>query len=290
MASTYEIAGRTVARVGYGAMQLPGPGVFGPPRDREQAVAVLRRAVQAGVNHLDTAQFYGPAVANELIREALHPYPDDLVIVSKVGSVRDGQGGWVPAQRPDQLRADVEANLATLGVERLGAVNLRRTDEHGHGSPPGQQVALEDQVAEMVALREEGKIGGIGLSTVPLADVEAHLGEITCVQNAYNLLSRDDDAVLDRCTGAGIAYVPYFPLGSAFPGTPKVTQDPAVLAVADRTGASPSQVGLAWLLARAENVLLIPGTSSPTHLEENLGAAGVELSEADLAELADAGR
>ena len=290
MGSTYEIAGRTVARVGYGAMQLPGRGVFGPPRDHDAAIAVLRRAVQAGVNHLDTAQFYGPAVANELIREALHPYPDDLVIVSKVGSSRDGQGAWLPAQRPEQLRADVEANLATLGVERLGAVNLRRMDDHAHGLPPGQEVALEDQVAEMLALREEGKIAGIGLSTVSRGDVEACLGEITCVQNSYNLLSRDDDAVLERCTAAGIAYVPYFPLGSALPDAAKVTEDPTVLAVAARTGASPSQVGLAWLLARAENVLLIPGTSSLAHLEENLGAADVELSEADLADLADAGR
>lgn len=287
MASTYQIAGTSVARVGFGAMQLPGPGVMGPPHDREQAIAVLRRAVEAGVNHVDTAQFYGPAVANELIRDALFPYARDLVIVSKVGSVRDGDGGWLPAQRPEQLRAAVEENLATLGAERLGAVNIRRMADHD--PPAGQDVPLDDQIAEMVALREEGKIAGIGLSTVSAAELEAAGQEIVCVQNAYSLLDRSDDAVLEACTAASIAYVPYFPLGSAIPGIPKVTDDPAVGAVARRLGATPAQVGLAWLLARADNVLLIPGTSSLAHLEENLAVADVELSEVDLAELTGAG-
>ncbi len=283
--STYRIAGRTVARVGFGAMQLPGPGVTGPPKDPAQAVAVLRRAVDAGVNHIDTAQFYGPKVANELIREALYPYPDDLVIVSKVGSVRDDQGGWVPAQRPAELRAGVEQNLATLGVEQLGAVNIRRM--HEHGLPAEQDVPVEDQLAEMIALRDEGKIAGIGISTAPLTEVKAVSSEITCVQDPYSLLAKDDGGVLEHCIGAGIAFVPYFPLGSAFPGMPKVTDDPTVKKVAERLGATPAQVGLAWLLAKADNILLIPGTSSLAHLEENLAVADVHLSDADLAALND---
>jgi len=283
--STYRIAGRTVARVGFGAMQLPGPGVTGPPKDPAQAVAVLRRAVDAGVNHIDTAQFYGPKVANELIREALYPYPDDLVIVSKVGSVRDDQGGWVPAQRPAELRAGVEQNLASLGVEQLGAVNIRRM--HEHGLPAEQHVPVEDQLAEMIALRDEGKIAGLGISTAPFTEVKAVSSEITCVQDPYSLLAQDDGGVLEHCIGAGIAFVPYFPLGSAFPGMPKVTDDPTVKNVAERLGATPAQVGLAWLLAKADNILLIPGTSSLAHLEENLAVADVHLSDADLAALND---
>lgn len=286
MTTTYEIAGRTVNRVGFGAMQLPGPGVSGPPRDHDQTVAVLRRAVEAGVNHIDTAQFYGPVVANALIREALYPYADDLVLVSKVGAFRDDNGGWLPAQRPAELRAGVEDNLKTLGVEQLAAVNLRRMDG-GHEVPKEQQVPVEDQLAEMVALRDEGKIGGIGISSAPLAEVRAVLSEITCVQDPYSPLAQDDGGVLDLCIQAGIAFVPYFPLGSAFPGMPKVTDDPAVRRVAERIGATPAQVGLAWLLARADNVLLIPGTSSLAHLEENLAVADVQLSDTDLQELAD---
>ena len=283
--TTFEIAGRPVGRVGFGAMQLPGPGVKGPPRDHDEAIAVLRRAIDAGVNHIDTAQYYGPDVANELIREALYPYPDDLVIVSKVGAVRDEAGGWHPAQRPDDLHAGVEDNLRTLGVEQLGAVNLRRMP--ADGGPDDQRVPLADQLAEMVRLREEGKIAGIGISTAPLAEVDEAISaaQITCVQNAYSLVARDDGGVLDRCTAAGIAFVPYFPLGSAFPGMPKVTDDAAVLAVAARLGARPAQVGLAWLLARAANILLIPGTSSLAHLEENLAVRDVVLAPTDLAEL-----
>ena len=282
---TFEVAGLPVGRVGYGAMQLPGPGVQGPPRDHAEAIAVLRRAVEAGVNHIDTAQYYGPDVANQLIREALHPYPDDLVIVSKVGAGRDEAGGWHPAQRPAELRAGVEDNLRSLGVEQLGAVNLRRMLEHD--VPDGQRVPLADQLAEMVALREEGKIGGVGISTAPLVEVEEAIesAQITCVQNAYSLLARDDGGVLDRCVAARIAFVPYFPLGSAFPGMPKVNDDPQVQAVAARLGATPAQVGLAWLLARADNILLIPGTSSLAHLEENLAVRDLVLTAADLDEL-----
>jgi len=281
--ATYPLAGRPVDRVGFGAMQLPGPGVLGPPRDHGEAIAVLRRVVDAGVNHIDTAQFYGPNVANELIREALHPYPDDLVIVSKVGARRDESGGWHPAQSPVDLRAGVEDNLRTLDVERLGAVNLRL-----HGGPE-TDVRLADQLAEMVALRDEGKIGGIGISTASLAEVDEaiEIAGITCVQNAYSLLDQSDTEVLERCIEAGVAYVPYFPLGSAFPGLPKATEDPTVIAVAEQLGATAAQVGLAWLLRRADNILLIPGTSSLAHLEENLAVREVVLSDADLAALDD---
>jgi len=281
------LAGRTVARVGFGAMQLPGPGVMGPPKDRGAALAVLRRAVEAGVNHIDTAQYYGPDVANELIHEALHPYPDDLLLVSKVGAQRDEQGAWHPAQTPAQLRSGVEDNLRSLDVDRLGAVNLRLLDpgELPEGVAP---VPLEDQLAEMVALRDEGKIAGVGISTASLAQVETaiELADIVCVQNPFSLLDRHDQAVLDRCSAAGVAYVPYFPLGSAFPFLPKVTDEPTVQAIAQRIGRTPAQVGLAWLLAHDDAILLIPGTSSLDHLEQNLAVADVELSTADLDALA----
>jgi pyridoxine 4-dehydrogenase len=277
-----------VGRVGFGAMQLPGPGVFGPPRDHDAAVAVLRRAVELGVNHIDTAQYYGPDVSNALIREALHPYGDDLVLVSKVGAVRDAAGGWVPAQRPEQLREGVEDNLRSLGVERLGAVNLRRMpdDELPAGTDP---VPLEDQLAEMVALREEGKIAGVGISNATVAQVRTALetADVTCVQNPFSLLDQHDTDVLDLCVEAGIAYVPFFPLGSAFPGMPKVTEDATVRRVAERLGATPAQVGLAWLLAHRPNILLIPGTSSVGHLEENAAVADLRLTPEDVAELAD---
>lgn len=282
---TYSLGRFTVHRIGFGAMQLPGPGVMGPPRDHDEAVAVLRRAVELGVDHIDTAQFYGPDVANELIREALHPYPDGLALVSKVGAVRDEQGGFVPAQRPGQLRAAVEENLRTLDVDRLAVVNLRRMDEHE--LPADQRIPLEDQLAELVALRAEGKIAGIGISTATPAQVRQAIEQagIVCVQNAFSLVDRSDADVLDLCHDEGIAYVPYFPLGSAFPDMPKVTDNATVRAVADRVGASPAQVGLAWLLAHRDNVLLIPGTSRVAHLEENMRIADVSLSENDLAEL-----
>ncbi|MCP2237078.1 oxidoreductase [Prauserella halophila] len=282
---TYSLGEVPVHRVGFGAMQLPGPGVLGPPSDHDEAVAVLRRAVELGVDHIDTAQFYGPDVANELIREALHPYPDDLVLSSKIGAVRDEEGGFVPAQRPGQLRAAAEENLRTLDVDRLGVVNLRRMDEHE--LPADQRIPLEDQFAEMVALRAEGKIAGVGISTATYAQVKQAIEQagIVCVQNAFSLVDRADAEVLDLCRDEGIAYVPYFPLGSAFPHLPKVTDNAAVRAVAERVGASPAQVGLAWLLAHRDNVLLIPGTSRMAHLEENMRIADVSLSERDLEEL-----
>ncbi len=266
-------------------MQLPGPGVMGPPRDHDEAIAVLRRATELGVDHIDTAQFYGPDVSNELIREALYPYPTDLVLVSKVGAFRDEQGGWIPGQRPDQLRSAVEDNLRSLDVDRLGAVNLRLMGEQE--LPAEHQVPLEDQLAEMVALRDEGKIAGVGISTASRAQVEQAIAQaqIVCVQNPFSLVDQKDAAVLELCHDAGIAYVPYFPLGSAFPGMPKVVDNPAVRTVAERIGVSPAQVGLAWLLAHRDNVLLIPGTSRLPHLTENMSVADVTLSAEDIAEL-----
>jgi len=281
-----SLAGRTVGRIGFGAMQLPGPGVTGPPRDRDEALRVLRRAVELGVNHIDTAQYYGPEVSNQLIHDALHPYPEDLLLVSKVGALRDEQGGWLPAQTPAELRSGVEDNLRTLRVEQLGAVNLRRLpdDELPDGIQP---VPLEDQLAEMVDLRDEGKIAGIGISNATLDEVETAIDAagIVCVQNPFSLLDRHDAQVLHRCSEAGIAYVPFFPLGSAFPGIPKVTDDEVVRAVAQRVRATPAQVGLAWLLAHDEAILLIPGTSTLTHLEQNMQVGDLTLSASDLAEL-----
>lgn len=282
---THGLAGYQVRRIGLGAMQLPGPGVLGPPKDHDTAIAVLRRAVEAGVNHIDTAQFYGPDVSNELIREALHPYPEELAIVSKVGARRDTGGNWNPAQRPEQLREDVEQNLRTLGTERLAAVNLRL---HSTGATePDQHVALEDQLGAMVELREDGLIAGIGISTADRAQVEQAITDagIVTVQNPYSLLARDDEDVLTLCAEQGVSYVPYFPLGSAFPGMPKVVDDPVVRDVAQQLGATPAQVGLAWLLAHDPNILLIPGTSSLTHLEQNLAVASVQLTDDQVAAL-----
>ena len=286
---TYRLGTSSVHRIGFGAMQLPGRGVMGPPRDHDEAIRVLRRAVELGVDHIDTAQFYGPDVANELIREALYPYPENLVLVSKVGAFRDDKGGWLPGQRPDQLRSAVEDNLRTLGVDRLGVVNLRLTDHPE--ADADQRVALEDQLAEMVALREEGKIAGVGISTATVAQVTQAIdqADVVCVQNAFSLLDRRDEDVLALCHERGIAYVPYFPLGSAFPNTPKVTDNPAVRVVAERIGATPAQVGLAWLLAHRDNILLIPGTSSVVHLEQNMAVGQVTLTSDDVAELEGAG-
>ncbi|HEX4163442.1 MAG TPA: aldo/keto reductase, partial [Acidimicrobiales bacterium] len=229
------------------------------------------RVVEAGVNHIDTAQFYGPDVANELIREALHPYPEDLVVVSKVGARRDETGQWLGAQRPEELRAGVEANLASLGLDQVPVVNLRRH--------PGGEVPFDEQVAAMVALRDEGLIGAIGLSTVSLDEYRRGIGatEIACVQNAYSVADRSDQDVFEACAADGVPYVPYFPLGSAFFPDKPVLNHPAVLGTAERLGVTPAQVALAWLLQRAPNVLLIPGTSSLGHLEENLRAADVVL-------------
>jgi aryl-alcohol dehydrogenase-like predicted oxidoreductase len=259
--------------MGFGAMQLPGPGVFGPPRDRREALEILRRVVDAGVTHIDTAQFYGPDVANDLIREALHPYPEELVIVSKVGAARDGTGQWLGAQRPEELRAGVEANLASLRLEQVPVVNLRRH--------PGSDVPFDDQVATMVALRDEGLIGAVGLSSVSLDEYRrgTALTAIACVQNAYSVADRSDQDVFDACRGDGVPYVPFFPLGSAFMPDKPVLSHPGVLAVSEQLGRSPAQVALAWLLHLSDNVALIPGTSSPAHLEENLAAAEVELDD-----------
>jgi pyridoxine 4-dehydrogenase len=281
---TFQLGPFAVNRVGFGAMQLPGRGVFGPPKDRDQALAVLRRAVERGVNHIDTAQYYGPDVSNELIREALHPYPEDLALVSKVGAVRDSSGGWLPSQRPEELRAGVEDNLRSLKTEQLAAVNLRLLD---HGTDDVGAVPFEDQLAEMVGLRDEGKIAGIGVSNVTLDEVDLaiRLAGIVCVQNAFSLVDQKDQPIVERCAREGIAYVPFFPLGSAFPGMPKVTDLPIVREVATRLTATPAQVGLAWLLAHSKNILLIPGTSSLDHLDENLDAGSVELADDDLAAL-----
>jgi aryl-alcohol dehydrogenase-like predicted oxidoreductase len=269
-------------------MQLPGPGVWGPPRDHDTALAVLRRAVELGVNHIDTAHFYGRGVANELIRAALHPYPDDLVLVSKVGAERDDNGGWIPAQRPEQLRVGVEANLASLGVERVDVVNLRVMDATPDGQPIPDELrgVFDRQVAEMVALRDEGKIGGIGLSNVTLDQFRHALPVgIACVQNAYSVLDRSDEPLLELCRANDIAWVPFFPLGSAFPGQPKVAEHPAVIDAAIKLGAKPAQVGLAWLLAHDAGTLLIPGTSNLDHLAENMAAGDLCLDRETMATL-----
>ncbi|TDV41117.1 aldo/keto reductase [Actinophytocola oryzae] len=267
---TTLLAGRRVARVGFGAMQLEGG------TDRAAAVAVLRAAADLGVNHIDTAEFYG--AANALIREALHPYPENLALVSKVGAEREG-AGLVLAQRPEQLRASVEANLTSLRVDSLAVVNLRRGD-----APPGiiaegdQVVDLDSQLAELVALRDEGKIGGIGLSNVSVDQLgQALPAGIVCVQNAHSVLDRTAEPVLDVCREHDIAWVPFFPLGSAFPGIRKTTEHPAVIAAAARVGATPAQVSLAWLLTHYTRTLLIPGTGDPDHLAENVAAGAVHL-------------
>jgi pyridoxine 4-dehydrogenase len=265
------LAGRPVHRMGFGAMQLPGPGVFGPPANRQSALDVVRRAVDAGVNHIDTAQFYGPDVANEILHEALHPYAADLVLVSKVGATRDGQGQWLPAQRPEELRSGVEANLASLELDQIPAVNLRRL--------PGSEVPLVEQLDAMVALRDEGLIGGIGLSNVDLAAYRTARAriEVACVQNAYNLADRSGQDVFDACREDDVPFVPYFPLGSAFGSMNPVLGARPVGQTARRLGVTPAQVALAWLLHQGPNVLLIPGTSSLEHLEENLAADDVAL-------------
>lgn len=278
---TGDLAGYRVARIGFGAMQLPGPNVLGPPRDRAEAISVLRRAVAMGVNHIDTAQFYGPDVSNELIHAALHPYPEDLVLVSKVGADRDSSGNWLPAQRPEQLRAGVEANLRSLEVEQVHVVNLRLHQLHAEAQ---RGVDLESQLAEMIALREEGKISAIGLSEVDLGQLRQALPVvIACVQNAYSVLDRSSEPLVELCRQNGVAWVPYFPLGSAFPHIPKVTEHPTVIAAASALGATPAQIGLAWLLAHGPHILLIPGTSRLTHLAENLAAGDVDLGAATIA-------
>lgn len=278
---TFPLGSIRVGRVGFGAMQLPGPGVFGPPRDREQALAVLRRAVELGINHIDTAQFYGPNVANELIREALHPYPADLTLVSKVGARRDDAGGWLPAQEPDELRASIEENLRTLDTDRLAAVNLRVHDDDPSAVTPVNHELFDRQLSAMIKARDEGLIGGIGLSSVGVDHLRIALDrtEIVCVQNAYNLIDRSSQPVLDACVDRGIAFVPFFPLGSGFVADNPVLGHPAVKREADKLGRTPAQIVLAWTLSVAPNVLLIPGTSSVHHLEENTAVADIELDD-----------
>ncbi len=283
----------TVGRVGFGAMQLPGPGVFGPPRDHDAAINVLRRAVELGVDHIDTAQFYGPRVANELIREALHPYPDNLALVSKVGGRRDDKGNWLAAQEPAALRAGIEENLRTLGVEQLAAVNLRVHDDDSDPNEPGRlnRELFDQQLTTMIQARDEGLIGGIGLSSITLDHLRIALDrtEIVCVQNAYNLVDRASQPVLDECAERGIAFVP-FPLGSGFAADNPVLGNPVVQRVAERLGHTPAQIALAWTLALAPNVLLIPGTSSLRHLEENMAVADIALDPSDFGALFDAER
>jgi pyridoxine 4-dehydrogenase len=282
--STVELAGMPVARIGFGVMQLERSAL-----DKDAALAILRQAADAGVNHLDTAQFYG--ACNELIRDALAPYDAGLVLVSKVGAARDPDAKplpLVPAQRPAELRAQVEANLASLGTDRLSVVNLRRLD-----APPGiiaageQRVDLDDQLAELGALRDEGKIGGIGLSNVSAGQLRQALpAGIACVQNSYSVLDRTAEPVLDVCREHGVAWVPFFPLGSAgFRNMPRVTDNPTVRAVAAELGVTPAQVGLAWQLAHYERTLLIPGTASPAHLAENIAAGEIKLTGESLAAL-----
>ncbi|MDQ0813251.1 pyridoxine 4-dehydrogenase [Streptomyces sp. B3I7] len=284
ISQTSPLGDRTVRRIGFGAMQLAGPWVFGPPKDPDAARAVLRRAVELGVNHIDTAQVYGPDVVNELLADVLHPYPEDLVIATKVGGARDAEGGWVRASRPDQLRRTVEQDLRTLRVERLDLVNMRR----GVGGGGPDPVPLAEQLGTLTELRDEGKLDLIGLSTVSAEDLAAALAVIPIaeVQNAYSIANRTDEAVLDLCRAHGIAFVPYYPLGSAFTGGPEaLAADPAIAAVAARHGVSASQIALAWLLAHYDRMLLIPGTGSVAHLEENLAVDGIRLDATDLAGL-----
>ncbi|MFI6120824.1 aldo/keto reductase [Streptomyces sp. NPDC051064] len=278
-----QLAGRTVSRVGFGAMQLERLA-----GDRKAAVALLRRTVELGIDHIDTAQFYGHGFVNDVIREAIRP-EDDVMVVSKVGAAPDPDGP-LPlrlAQRPEQLRAGVEDNLAALGLEQIPLVNLRRADNGPGLRAEGDQVVdLDDQLAAMTALRDEGKIGAIGLSSVTLDGLRRALpAGIACVQNAYSLLTRDDEDMLRLCLAEGIAWVPYFPLGSAFDGLPKVSDEPAVSAAARDLAVTPAQVGLAWLLSHAPNLLLIPGTADPDHLEANVDAGAVTLDEATVAAL-----
>ena len=276
-ATTFKLGDRSVRRMGYGAMQLAGPGVFGPPKDHAAALAVLREAVASGVNHIDTSDYYGPYVTNQIIREALHPYPDDLVIVTKVGGRRGEDASWQPAQSPAELVSAVHDNLRNLGLEAIDVVNLRLMG--GHAPTEG---TIEPQFSTLVELQKQGLIRHLGLSNATSSQVDQALriGDIVCVQNHYNLAHRGDDALVDRLAAKGIAYVPFFPLGGFFPLQVKALSD-----IAQRLGHTPLQVALAWLLHRAPNILLIPGTSSLAHLRENLAAADITLSGDVLSEL-----
>lgn len=275
---TFKLGDRVVNRLGYGAMQFAGPGVFGPPKDRDAALAVLREAVASGVNHIDTSDFYGPHVTNQIIREALSPYRDDLVIVTKIGASRGEDGSWNPAFSREELTQAVHDNLRNLGLERLDIVNLRiMFDVHGPA-----EGSIEAPLAVLADLQRQGLVRRIGLSNVTPAQVAEgrRICEIVCVQNQYNLAHRADDALIDDLTRQGIAYVPFFPLGGFSPLQSSTLSD-----VARRLGVTPMQVALAWLLRRAPNILLIPGTSSVAHLRENLAASQVTLSPEIVAEL-----
>jgi aryl-alcohol dehydrogenase-like predicted oxidoreductase len=276
-AGAFPLGDRTVNRLGYGAMQLAGPGVFGPPKDRGAALAVLREAVASGVNHIDTSDFYGPHITNQLIREALHPYPDDLVIVTKVGAVRGADASWIPAQTPADLTDAVHDNLRNLGVDALDVVNLRVGGVQEPSEGP-----IEEQFTTLAELQRQGLIRHLGLSNVTSAQIdEAHaIAPVVCVQNYYNIAHRDDDALIDQLADRRIAYVPFFPLGGFSPLQSQTLSD-----VAARLGAAPMQVALGWLLHRAPNILLIPGTSSLAHLRENLEAAALALPDDVLAGL-----
>ncbi len=267
-----------VHRIGYGAMQLAGPGVWGPPRDPEAAVAVLREAVAAGVNHVDTSDYYGPHVTNQIIRRALHPYPDDLVIVTKVGARRGEDGSWMPASSPEELTQAVHDNLRNLGLDVLDVVNLRSM----HGMLEPAEGSIEGPLTVLADLQRKGLVRHIGVSNVTPAQVEGarRIAPIVCVQNSYNVVQRRDDALIDDLASEGIAYVPYFPIGGFTP-----LQSATLSDVAGRLGATPVQVALAWLLHRSANILLIPGTSSVGHLRENLDAGRLSLSTEILAEL-----
>ncbi len=269
-AGTISLGARTVKRLGYGAMQLAGPGVFGPPKDREGAVTVLREAVASGVNHIDTSDFYGPHITNQIIREALYPYSHDLVIVTKIGARRGKDGSWNPAFSAEDLTSAVHENLRNLGLDALDVVNLRiMFDVHGPA-----EGSIEAPLSALAKLQRQGLVRHIGLSNVTRKQIDEGraIADIVCVQNHYNLAHRDDDALIDQLAAEGIAYVPYFPLGGFTP-----LQSTALSEVAKSLSATPMQVALAWLLGRAANILLIPGTSSVAHLRENLAAASLEL-------------
>ena len=280
MKTTTFLGDKRINRMGFGAMQLAGPGVFGPPPDPGAARAVLRRAIELGVDHIDTAQYYGPDAVNDLICQALHPYPEDLKLVTKVGARRDDAGRVLPAQRPGELREGVEANLRSLRVERLDLVNLRLV-----GSRDDTAIPLEEQLAALDEMRQEGKLDLIGLSNVDQAQVQLALEfvDVAGIQNGYSIVDRQDDQMVEFAREREIAFVPFFPLGSAFRGGPaRLAAEATVVQVADKHGATPAQIALAWLLARYDRMLLIPGTSSVSHLEENMAGIKVELDDVDL--------
>jgi pyridoxine 4-dehydrogenase len=279
----FPLAGRQVHRMGYGAMQLAGPGVFGPPKDRAASIALLREALASGVNHIDTSDFYGPHITNQIIREALHPYPNDLLIVTKVGALRGEDGSWIPALEPPEIERAVHDNLRNLGLDVLDVVNVRI---FGNVHSPAEG-SIEKQVAALAELQRKGLVRHIGLSNVTPAQVaEAqNIAKVVCVQNHYNVVQREDDALIDELAAQGIAYVPFFPLGGFTP-----IQSAVLSKLAQNLGATPMQLALAWLLHRAPNILLIPGTSSLEHLRENMRAAQWSLPDAVRAELGTIGR